>query len=216
MALAGGFLYYIFISKYHNCKSFNLIFSLSCLFFELLLYDSLCGTVSQFTWKILFLSMVISLVIVIPFNIARSKSFINIIMAVIIWIVYGMFLWKRKLEQNVDALIDDLDYSHYSHNLNFNLEWIVGRIGLLGSLMIAILSGYGSVINPFYILISSKVSNNIMKEGDNDNLNHRHDHVQYLLREKKKELDKIAKTELDRKWFQKLFTNSSYDGMHFL
>jgi len=94
-------------------------------------------------------------------------------------------------------------------DFSWRFEWVISRIGLLGSLMIAMLSGYGSIINPFDILTLP----NMTSITSPDDLNHRQNHINQLIREKRKELDKIAKDEINRNWFNRIFTTSSYDGM---
>ncbi|ELU18131.1 hypothetical protein CAPTEDRAFT_190373 [Capitella teleta] len=131
---------------------FSVTFALSCTMFELIIFEIL-GILNSssryFHWKLGLYAMLFTLVVVLPFYIAYfivhnigfvpPKKHIQILLTFISWVVFLYFFWK---------IGDPFPILSPKHGI-LSIEQCIGRIGVIGVTIMAVLSGFGAVNYPY-------------------------------------------------------------------
>ncbi|KAL3886675.1 hypothetical protein ACJMK2_026655 [Sinanodonta woodiana] len=131
---------------------FSVTFSVSCNMFELIIFEILgiMDTSSRyFHWKLGLFAILFVLIVVLPFYIAYfiignlrfvpRKMFIQGILTFVAWCVFMYFFWK---------IGDPFPITSPKHGI-FSMEQCIGRVGVIGVTLMALLSGFGAVNYPY-------------------------------------------------------------------
>ncbi|CAF1252130.1 unnamed protein product [Adineta steineri] len=130
--------------------SFALIFTLSCMMFELIIFEILAllkPTSRYLYWHIVLYSMLFLLVFLIPFYIAYLllntvkivRDFrLVLLFTLIAWCFYLYVFWKFGNPFPIS-----------NRNEFFSIEFCISRVGIIGVTVMAILSGFGAVNCPY-------------------------------------------------------------------
>lgn len=129
---------------------FSVTFSLSCMMFELIIFEIL-GYLQPssrlFHWKLLIYCMLLVLVFLIPFyigyflvlNLQWVPNGFKKIVAFAYWFVFFYGFWKIR---NPFPILSP------KHGI-FSIEQGISRVGVIGVTLMAILSGFGAVNCPY-------------------------------------------------------------------
>lgn len=132
--------------------TFSLTFALSCSMFELIIFE-IVGFFEPasrlFHWKltlyvtlsmlVVFLPMYIAYYILSNIRFVPQKRVIKLFLTIISWMVFIFFFWK---------LGDPFPMFNPRHGI-FTIEQCIGRVGVIGVTLMAILSGFGAVNYPY-------------------------------------------------------------------
>uniref|UniRef100_A0A1I7Y9D6 Golgi pH regulator n=1 Tax=Steinernema glaseri TaxID=37863 RepID=A0A1I7Y9D6_9BILA len=127
---------------------FSFTFSLSCIMFELIIFeikDVLQSSSRLFFWQLTLRIMLIDLIVFIPAYLSLSawKSLVKrtwvLPLTVGSWMVFIYFFWK--IGGNFPIL-------SRNHGI-FTIEQAISRVGIIGVTVMAILSGFGAVNSPY-------------------------------------------------------------------
>ncbi|KAK0390308.1 hypothetical protein QR680_019294 [Steinernema hermaphroditum] len=128
---------------------FSFTFSLSCIMFELIIFeikDILQSSSRLFFWQLTLRVMLVVLIVVIPAYLSMSvwKSLLVNKKSVFLltlgsWMVFIYFFWK--IGGNFPIL-------SRNHGI-FTIEQAISRVGIIGVTVMAILSGFGAVNSPY-------------------------------------------------------------------
>lgn len=131
---------------------FSVTFALSCLMFELIIFEILgfLDTSSRyFHWKLELFIILFLLIVVLPFYIAYfiisnirlvpPKRHVKVTLTCISWFVFVYFFWK---------IGDPFPILSPKHGI-FSIEQCIGRVGVIGVTLMALLSGFGAVNYPY-------------------------------------------------------------------
>ncbi|XP_003745216.1 Golgi pH regulator [Galendromus occidentalis] len=130
---------------------FSAVFTLSCLMFELIIFEIigfLASTSRLFHWKLVLFMMLVMLIVVLPFYIGclviQNATFIQkqrprIVLGVISYFVFLFAFWK---------IGDNFPIHNPKHGI-FGMEQIISRVGVIGVTVMALLSGFGAVNYPY-------------------------------------------------------------------
>uniref|UniRef100_A0A0X3P8H9 Golgi pH regulator B n=2 Tax=Schistocephalus solidus TaxID=70667 RepID=A0A0X3P8H9_SCHSO len=131
---------------------FSFTFSLSCLTFELVIFeilDILESSSRRFHWRLVLVITLVDVIIVLPIVISHylavslrfipNKSTFRLGVSLSFFLVYLYLFWK---------LGDSFPISSPRHSL-FSIEPCIGRVGVIGVTIMALLSGFGAVNYPY-------------------------------------------------------------------
>ncbi|XP_034303541.1 Golgi pH regulator-like isoform X1 [Crassostrea angulata] len=131
---------------------FSITFALSCTMFELIIFEILGFLESSsryFHWKLGLYAFLFVLVAILPFYIgyfiignlrfAPQKRHIRVLMTTGAWLAFLYFFWK---------IGDPFPILSPKHGI-FSIEQCIGRIGVIGVTLMAVLSGFGAVNYPY-------------------------------------------------------------------
>lgn len=155
----GGWLFFLKIlykdyEVHHLAVSliFSTTFALSCTMFVLIIFEiiGIMDTSSRyFHWKIHLFAILFLLIVVLPFYIAYfvlsnltlvpPKGHYRVTLTIISWGVFLYFFWK---------IGDPFPILSPKHGI-FSIEQCIGRVGIIGVTLMAILSGFGAVNYPY-------------------------------------------------------------------
>ncbi|KAI9205773.1 Abscisic acid G-protein coupled receptor-domain-containing protein [Polychytrium aggregatum] len=133
---------------------FSATFSGACTLFELVIFEILNITNARarwIHWKFTLYAMLVDVVVVLPFYqfylvFAERKKWAPYrwILAFIGWLIYALLFWKVG---------DQFPLSRPRTQFSLtSLEPFMGRVGVIGVTMMAILSGFGAVNSPYTTL----------------------------------------------------------------
>ncbi|XP_063439113.1 Golgi pH regulator-like isoform X2 [Mytilus trossulus] len=131
---------------------FSVTFSLSCTMFELIIFEIL-GVLDAgsryFHWKLGLYAILSVLIVVLPFYIAYfiicnlrfvpQKQHVRVLLTFAVWCISTYFFWK---------IGDPFPILSPKHGI-FDIEQCIGRIGVIGVTIMALLSGFGAVNYPY-------------------------------------------------------------------
>lgn len=129
---------------------FSVTFSLSCMMFELIIFEILGYLLPSsrlFHWKLLIYCMLLVLVFMIPFYIGYF-FFLNLywvprvfqrVLTFVYWFGFFYVFWKLR---------NPFPILSANHGM-FSIEQGVSRVGVIGVTLMAILSGFGAVNCPY-------------------------------------------------------------------
>lgn len=170
--------------------SFAITFALSCLLFELIIFEILGflhPTSRYIHWQISLYSMLVLLVFLIPFYIAYLllntvqivRDFrLVIIFTLITWCFYLYSFWKLGEPFPIN-----------NQNDCFRIEPYISRVGIIGVTAMAILSGFGAVNCPYTYMTYFMTP---VTDEDMANVQKRLKQVVQIVERKKKELDTLV------------------------
>lgn len=129
---------------------FAITFSLSCMMFELIIFEILgylTPSSRKFHWKLLIYCMLLVLVFLIPFyigylvvsNVQWVPNGFKKIVAFAYWFVFFYVFWKIR---NPFPILSP------KHGI-LSIEQGISRVGVIGVTLMAILSGFGAVNCPY-------------------------------------------------------------------
>lgn len=131
---------------------FSVTFSLSCTMFELIIFEILGFLDSSsryFHWKLGLYAILFVLIAVLPFYIAYfiignlrlvpQKRHIRVLLTAGAWWASLYFFWK---------IGDPFPILSPKHGI-FSIEQCIGRVGVIGVTLMALLSGFGAVNYPY-------------------------------------------------------------------
>uniref|UniRef100_A0A2C9LS72 Abscisic acid G-protein coupled receptor-like domain-containing protein n=1 Tax=Biomphalaria glabrata TaxID=6526 RepID=A0A2C9LS72_BIOGL len=131
---------------------FSITFSLSCIMFELIIFEILgiMETSSRFLhWKLGLYAILFVLIAVLPYYIAYyliqnvrivpQKRHFRVIIAAGVWCLTLYLFWRVG---------DPFPILSPKHGI-FSIEQCIGRVGVIGVTLMAILSGFGAVNCPY-------------------------------------------------------------------
>ncbi|XP_071175819.1 Golgi pH regulator-like [Mytilus edulis] len=131
---------------------FSVTFSLSCTMFELIIFEIL-GVLDAdsryFHWKLGLYAILSVLIVVLPFYIAYfiicnlkfvpQKQHVRVLLTFAVWCIATYFFWK---------IGDPFPILSPKQGI-FDIEQCIGRIGVIGVTIMALLSGFGAVNYPY-------------------------------------------------------------------
>ncbi|XP_069115258.1 Golgi pH regulator A-like isoform X4 [Argopecten irradians] len=131
---------------------FSVTFSLSCTMFELIIFEILGFMDSSsryFHWKLGLYAILFVLIAVLPFYIAYfiignlrlvpQKRHVIGMLTIAAWLAFLYFFWK---------IGDPFPILSPKHGI-FSIEQCIGRVGVIGVTVMALLSGFGAVNYPY-------------------------------------------------------------------
>lgn len=130
---------------------FAAIFTLSCLMFELIIFEIiglLESTSRMFHWKLVLFMMLVMLIVILPFYICclvvQNVTFIHTqrprsILTLTSYLAFLFAFWKVG---------DNFPIHNPNHGI-FGMEQIISRVGVIGVTVMALLSGFGAVNYPY-------------------------------------------------------------------
>ncbi|KAI0227171.1 Golgi pH regulator [Lamellibrachia satsuma] len=128
---------------------FSVTFALSCTMFELIIFEivGILSTSSRyFHWKLGLYAILFVLIVVLPFYIAyftvsniKLVAQFRVVLTVVSWLVFLYFFWKTG---------DQFPIVSPKHGV-LSIEQCIGRIGVIGVTLMAVLSGFGAVNYPY-------------------------------------------------------------------
>ncbi|KAL5019993.1 hypothetical protein ScPMuIL_002885 [Solemya velum] len=131
---------------------FSVTFSLSCTMFELIIFEILGVMESSsryFHWKLGLYAILFVVIAVLPFYIAYfvlstlrlvpQKRHVQILLTCGAWWAFLYFFWK---------IGDPFPILSPKHGI-FSIEQCIGRVGVIGVTIMALLSGFGAVNYPY-------------------------------------------------------------------
>lgn len=134
---------------------FSVTFSLSCTMFELIIFEILGIMDSSsrfFHWKLGLYAILFVLIAVLPFYIAfyvistirlvPQKQHVRVLIAFAAWCAILYLFWR---------IGDPFPILSPKHGI-FSIEQCIGRVGVIGVTLMAILSGFGAVNCPYTYL----------------------------------------------------------------
>jgi len=134
---------------------FSVTFALSCIMFELIIFEILGvmeSTSRFFHWKLGLYAILFVLIAVLPYYIAYyliknikivpQKHYVRILFAGGAWCLALYLFWKVG---------DPFPILSPKHGI-FSIEQCIGRVGVIGVTLMAILSGFGAVNCPYTYL----------------------------------------------------------------
>ncbi|KAI8826829.1 Abscisic acid G-protein coupled receptor-domain-containing protein [Fimicolochytrium jonesii] len=137
---------------------FAATFAACCTLFEMIIFeigDVLDARSRWLHWKITLYGMLFNVIVLLPFYqfyilfAERDKAWLRQRrwpLASLCWIVYLYFFWKIGDQFPINAARDPGTSAY------FGIEPGMGRVGVIGVTMIAILSGFGAVNSPYTTL----------------------------------------------------------------
>ena len=179
------------------CTSLTLLELLGC---ELL--DLMPTNLRWFIWKLCLIILLLLLVIIVPFLQLKlllcdpSKSQYPKILIP----CFLIYLWCFYKIGSIFPIFDDT----ISTSL-FSIPQGIGRIGIIGVTILALISGYGSVSGPATLLFVRKVSSDHLESAERD-----YKHAERVLEDKKDRFQKFCEQKISEKskdsslnWFMK-------------
>lgn len=130
---------------------FSAVFTLSCLMFELIIFEIigfLDASSRLFHWKLILFCMLFTLILVLPFYIGcltiNNITFIQTtgvrcLFTLIVWLLFLFAFWKVG---------DNFPIHNPKHGI-FGMEQVISRVGVIGVTFMALLSGFGAVNYPY-------------------------------------------------------------------
>lgn len=129
---------------------FSVTFSLSCTMFELIILEILAvlePSSRYFHWQLNLYSMLLMVVVVIPFyigyfilsNIGRVAEHLLWPLSVLLWLLFVYAFWR----------VGDPFPLLSPHHGVFSMEQLIGRVSVIGVTVMALLSGFGAVSYPY-------------------------------------------------------------------
>ncbi|KAK2169999.1 hypothetical protein LSH36_5g14000 [Paralvinella palmiformis] len=131
---------------------FSVTFALSCTLFELIIFEILGilnASSRYFHWILGLYAILFTLIVVLPFYIAYfvvknirfvpQKGHVHVTLTVTAWLIYFYCFWK---------IGDPFPILNPKHGI-LSIEQGVGRIGVIGVTLMAVLSGFGAVNYPY-------------------------------------------------------------------
>lgn len=131
---------------------FSVTFALSCIMFELIIFeiiDIMDSSSRFFHWKLGLYAILFVLIAVLPFYIAYylvqnipivpQERHIRVLVTIVAWVMTLYFFWK---------IGDPFPILSPKHGI-FSIEQCIGRVGVIGVTLMAILSGFGAVNCPY-------------------------------------------------------------------
>ncbi|XP_064595611.1 Golgi pH regulator-like [Liolophura sinensis] len=131
---------------------FSVTFSLCCAMFELIIFEILgiLDTSSRyFHWNLFLFSILVFLIAVLPFYIAYyvvsnvrfvpHRKDVKVLLTCGAWTCFLYFFWK---------IGDPFPILSPKHGI-FSIEQCIGRVGVIGVTLMALLSGFGAVNCPY-------------------------------------------------------------------
>lgn len=155
----GGWLFFLKI-LYKNYEVhhsgvllvFSTTFSLSCTMFVLIIFEIIGIMESSsryFHWKLQLFVILFVLIVILPAYIAffvlsnvryvPPKSHIQVMLTFVFWCIFLYFFWK---------IGDPFPILSPRHGI-FSIEQCIGRVGIIGVTLMAVLSGFGAVNYPY-------------------------------------------------------------------
>lgn len=130
---------------------FAAVFTLSCLMFELIIFE-IVGVLESssrlFHWKLILFTMLVMLILVLPFYIGcltiQNTPFVQtqaarIILTITAYLIFVFAFWKVG---------DNFPIHNPKHGI-FGMEQVISRVGVIGVTVMALLSGFGAVNYPY-------------------------------------------------------------------
>lgn len=131
---------------------FSTTFSLSCTMFVLIIFE-IIGIMDSssryFHWKLQLFVILFLLIVILPAYIAffvisnlrlvPPKGHVRVMLTFVCWCVFLYFFWK---------IGDPFPILSPRHGI-FSIEQCIGRVGIIGVTLMAILSGFGAVNYPY-------------------------------------------------------------------
>ncbi|GAB1601844.1 Golgi pH regulator-like [Argonauta hians] len=131
---------------------FSITFSLCCTMFELIIFEILGvldASSRYFHWKLGLYAILFVLIAVLPMHIAYyvvttirlvpQKKHVQMILTGVTWCIFLYFFWK---------IGDPFPILSPKHGI-FSIEQCIGRVGVIGVTIMALLSGFGAVNCPY-------------------------------------------------------------------
>jgi hypothetical protein len=131
---------------------FSITFALSCTMFELIIFEIigvLDSSSRYFHWKLHLYAMLFTEILVLPFYIAYflvanirflpQRKHLRVMLSGISWLIFLYFFWK---------IGDPFPLLSPKHGI-LSIEQCIGRIGVIGVTIMALLSGFGAVNYPY-------------------------------------------------------------------
>lgn len=168
---------------------FNITMSSSLALLELLileLLDIFPRSTRLFFWKINLIVLLLLLIFIVPFfqlklsisnRFGKNNSFKVLILSFIVyfWLFY-------KLGSLFPSITTKLLQQQQQSSYLFSIEEGIGRIGIIGITMLALISGYGSVIGPVSYTFIKNVSNENLESAESQFI-----HAQSTLEQKRRQ-----------------------------
>ncbi|OQR73010.1 Golgi pH regulator-like [Tropilaelaps mercedesae] len=130
---------------------FAAVFTLSCLMFELIIFE-IVGVLESssrlFYWRLILFLMLVILIVVLPFYIGcltiQNAPFIQtptprIVLMLTAYLTFLFAFWKVG---------DSFPIHNPKHGM-FDMEQVISRVGVIGVTVMALLSGFGAVNYPY-------------------------------------------------------------------
>lgn len=132
---------------------FSITFALSCIMFELIIFEILGVLDAGFRfvcWNVVLYIMLVFVIVIIPFyigyfvlsNLRFVRKDLVKILSLVVWICFLYLFWK------VGDPFPVISSSKRSLRL-LSMEQGIGRIGIIGVTVMALLSGFGAVNYPY-------------------------------------------------------------------
>lgn len=131
---------------------FSITFALSCTMFELVTFeilDVLDSHSRRFYWQIILFVTLVDVIVVLPYLISyyvtanfsylSTNSQIRFVSSFVLFLLYLYFFWKIGVSFPI---------SSPRHSF-FSFEPCIGRVGVIGVTIMALLSGFGAVNYPY-------------------------------------------------------------------
>ncbi|KAL4229367.1 Golgi pH regulator A [Mactra antiquata] len=156
---AGGWLFFLKI-LYKNYEVhhtgvllvFSTTFSLSCTMFVLIIFE-IIGFMDPssryFHWKLQLFVILFLLIVILPayigffvisnIRLVPPKRHVQVLLTFVSWCIFLYFFWKMG---------DPFPILSPKHGI-FSIEQCIGRVGIIGVTLMAILSGFGAVNYPY-------------------------------------------------------------------
>lgn len=156
---AGGWVFFLkqLFKDYEVHRSeillvFSITFSLSCTMFELIIFEILGildASSRYFHWKLGLYAILFVLIAILPMHIAYyivctirlvpQKKHARMTLTGVAWCIFLYFFWK---------IGDPFPILSPKHGI-FSIEQCIGRVGVIGVTLMALLSGFGAVNCPY-------------------------------------------------------------------
>ncbi|XP_064650779.1 Golgi pH regulator-like [Lineus longissimus] len=131
---------------------FSVTFALSCTMFELIIFE-IVGVLDPssrfFHWKLGLYAMLFTVIVVLPFYIAYfivenirfvpRERHLRVILTCVAWLLFLYGFWKSG---------DSFPILSPKHGI-LSIEQCIGRVGVIGVTLMALLSGFGAVNYPY-------------------------------------------------------------------
>ena len=187
------------------CTSVTLLELLGC---EIL--DFFPSSLRWFFWELCLIILLFLLIIIVPFlqleilffNRSKSSTFPKFL--VIIFIFYCWCFYK------IGSIFPIIDQSVIPTSISF-VQQGISRIGILGITLLALISGYGSVVGPVTFIFIKNVSLEHLESTERN-----YKYSEKLLKEKKEKFQKFCEERISGKqpcssttlnWFLKRVIN---------